>query len=214
MSAVVLTYRSFTHKVTATERNPWLKSEEFGANFRLRKTGGSVKSDSLLILIWCLVLATASFAQKSNLVADSETNSGSVAGSTANKFDHAEYMKATSAGQKRAEPAVKGTLLFDGEQKAVDFLDSKRASAFSIKYDSIKTMLYEEADKPRYAEAVLISPLFLLSHSKKHYLTIQYTDGSGAGQFVIVHLDKKNARDAVAAAEAATGKKVERVEAK
>ena len=173
-----------------------------------------MKSNNLMILIWCVFLTTATFAQRSNWAADSEANSGRVAGSTANKFDHAEYMKATSAGQKKAEPAVKGILLFDREQKTVDFLDSKRTSAFSIKYDSIKTMRYEEADKPRYAEAVLISPMFLLSHSKKHYLTIQYTDASGAGQFVIVHLDKKNAREAVAAAEAATGKKVERVEEK
>lgn len=173
-----------------------------------------MKSNNLMILISCVFLTTATFAQRSNWVADSEANSSHVAGSTANKFDHAEYMKATSAGQKKAEPAVKGTLLFDGEQKTVDFLDSKRTSAFSIKYDSIKTMLYEEANKPRYAEAVLISPMFLLSHSKKHYLTIQYTDASGAGQFVIVHLDKKNAREAVATAEAATGKKVERVEEK
>jgi hypothetical protein len=170
-----------------------------------------VKSNNLLILS-CWVFLAAIFAQSSNLVAKSETHPAGVAESAANKFDHAEYMKATSAGQKKAEPAVKGTLLFDREQKTVDFVDSKQAQVFSIKYDSIKTMLYEEADKPRYAEAVLISPMFLFSHSKKHYLTIQYTDGAGAGQFVIVHLDKKNAREAVAAAEAATGKKVERIE--
>jgi hypothetical protein len=56
----------------------------------------------------------------------------------------------------------------------------------------------------------LISPLSLLSHSIKHFLTIQYNDGEGAGQYVIVHLDKKNAQQAVAAAEAETGKKVSR----
>src|SRR5215469_10757122 len=132
----------------------------------------------------------------------------------ASKFDHAEYMKATATGQKKAEPAVKGTLSFDQDRKCVDFLSENGDPAFSIPYDTIKALLYEQAAKPRYTEAVLISPMFLLSHSKKHYLTIQYTDAAGAGQFVIVHLDKKNARDAVAAAEAATGKKVERVEAK
>lgn len=131
-----------------------------------------------------------------------------------NKFDHAEYMQATAAGQKKAAPAVKGNLTFDTEKKNVDFIDQKGASAFSIKYDSIKTILYEKTSKPRYAEAILISPLFILSHSKKHFLTIQYTDASGAMQFVIVHLDKKNAREAVAVAEAQTGKKVEQVEEK
>ncbi len=132
----------------------------------------------------------------------------------ANTFDHAEYMQATAAGQKKAAPAVKGTLSFDPEKKSVDFLDQKGDPAFSIKYDSIKSILYEKTSTPRYAEAVLISPLFLFSHSKKHFLTIQYTDANGTGQFVIVHLDKKNAREAVAVAEAQTGKKVEQVEEK
>jgi hypothetical protein len=96
----------------------------------------------------------------------------------------------------------------------VDFLDQKGSTAFSIKYDRIKNILYEKTSTPRYAEAVLISPLFVFSHSKKHFLTIQYTDDAGAGQFVIIHLDKKNAREAVAMAEAQTGKKVEQVEEK
>ena len=130
------------------------------------------------------------------------------------KFDHAEYLKATSSGQKKAEPAVKGALSFDPQKKSVEFQDEKGATAFSIRYDAIKSILYEKSAKPRYAAAVLVSPLFLLSHAKKHYLTIQYSDGAGAGQFVIVHLDKKNAREAVAAAEAQTGKKVEQVEEK
>ena len=73
-------------------------------------------------------------------------------------------------------------------------------------------MLYERTSKPRYAEAILLSPLFLFAHSKKHFLTIQYTDADGQGKFAMIHLDKGNARDVVAAAEAETGKKVERTE--
>jgi hypothetical protein len=130
------------------------------------------------------------------------------------KFNHAEYMQATAAGQKKAAPAVKGSLCFDTEKKTVDFLDQNGAAAFSIRYGAIRTILYEKTSKPRYAEAILISPLFIFSHSKNHFLTIQYADDSGAGQFVIVHLDKKNVREAVAVAEAQTGKKVEQVEEK
>jgi hypothetical protein len=37
---------------------------------------------------------------------------------------------------------------------------------------------------------------------------------AGGGQFVIVHLDKKNAQEAVATAQSETGKSVERVEEK
>ena len=130
------------------------------------------------------------------------------------KFGRAEYMKATSSGQKKAEPAVKGNLCFDTAKKKVEFRCGDSVPAFSVSYESIKSLLYEQAAKPRYTEAVLISPIFLLSHAKKHYLTIQYTDSAGAAQFVIIHLDKKNAREAIAAAESQTGKAVERVEEK
>jgi hypothetical protein len=60
------------------------------------------------------------------------------------------------------------------------------------------------------AEEILISPFFIFAHSKKHFLTIQYTDADGQGKFALIHMDKGNARDIVAAAEAETGKKVER----
>src|SRR5262249_20864055 len=138
-----------------------------------------------------------------------EENNGGVL-----KFGRAEYMKATSSGQKKAEPAIKGDLCFDTARKRVEFRCGDSVPAFSVSYDSIKSLLYEQAAKPRYTEAVLISPVFLLAHSKKHYLTIQYTDSAGAGQFLIIHLDKKNAREAIAAAESQTRKAVERVEEK
>ena len=132
----------------------------------------------------------------------------------ATQFNHAEYFKATSGGQKKSGSSVKGTLSFDVTKKTIDFLTESNVAVFSIKYDAIKDFLYEQTSTPRYAEAVLISPFFLLAHSKKHYLTIQYIDEAGAGQFVIVRLDKKNARAAAAAAESETGKKLERVEEK
>ena len=53
--------------------------------------------------------------------------------------------------------------------------------------------------------------MFLLTSSKKHYLTFQYSDATGDGKYAIVHLDQKNADDAVACAEAQTGKKVEQI---
>jgi len=126
-------------------------------------------------------------------------------------FDKAEYLPGTTTGQMKAGQAVKGTLVFDTQKRNVDFLQESGSPALSIKFDSIKTMTYERASKPRMAEAVLISPLFLLSSAKKHYLTIQYADESGVGKYAILHLHKKNAQQAVACAEAQTGKKVEQI---
>ena len=131
-----------------------------------------------------------------------------------NGFDHAEYLQGTSSGQRKAAPGVKRSLHFNSDQRAVEFLDAKGASVVRINYDSIKSILYEQTSTPRYAEAVLISPLFLFSNSKKHFLTMQYTDDSGAAQYAIFHLDKSNAREAIAAAEAQTGKKVDQVQEK
>jgi hypothetical protein len=139
-----------------------------------------------------LLFSTASFAQA--------------------KFDHAEYMKPKAEGQKKDEHPVKGSISFDRDKKTVEFLDEKGVSALSILDDKIKSMLYEKTSKPRYAEAILISPFFLFTHSKKHFLTIQYTDDGGQGKFALIHMDKGNARDIVAAAEAETGKRVERSE--
>lgn len=132
----------------------------------------------------------------------------------ATKFDHAEYMKPKTEGQKKDEHPVQGSISFDKEKKTVEFLDKKGVTVVSIPDDKIKSMLYEKTSKPRYAEAILISPFFLFTHSKKHFLTIQYTDADGQGKFAMVHMDKGNAQDIVATAEAETGKKVERSEEK
>jgi hypothetical protein len=132
----------------------------------------------------------------------------------ASKFDHAEYLKPKTEGQKKDDHPVKGSISFDKDRKSVEFLDEKGVSVLTIPDDKIKSMIYEKTSKPRYAEAILISPFFLFTHSKKHFLTIQYTDMEGQGKFAMIHMDKGNARDIVAAAEAETGKSVERSEEK
>jgi hypothetical protein len=95
----------------------------------------------------------------------------------------------------KAGAPVKGALFFDNEKKTISLLQESGSSILDIKYDSIKDITYEKASKPRYAEAVLISPFFLLSNSKKHDLTFQYDDPSGQGKYAIIYLDKKNARE-------------------
>ena len=132
----------------------------------------------------------------------------------AERFACAEYFAATSAGQKKAEPGVKGTLVFDGASKKVEFLNPKGTAAFAIDYDSIRAMQYERTEQPRYVAGVLVSPAFLLTHSKKHYLTIEYKDETGEARSVIVRLSKRNALEAVAAASTQTSKSVEQIEKK
>lgn len=132
----------------------------------------------------------------------------------AERFTCAEYFAATSPGQKKAEPGVKGTLVFDETSKKVEFLDSKGTPAFAVNYDAIQGMQYEKTAQPRYVVAVLISPVFLLTHAKKHYLTIEYKDQSGEARSVIIRLNKQNARKTMETARTQTGKSVEQIEQK
>ncbi len=203
MIAVVLTHRDTKRKVLIQQRLAPATNRISGANSTLRWLMNNRFSSLLAVCaIWITTLAAPATA------ASGASDQG------ARKFDHAELFAGTSTGQKKAGGSTKGALVFDSEKKMVDFQAEKGGAVISIPYSQVKSLLYEQASKPRYTEAVLISPMFLLAHSKKHYLTIQYTDANGTGQYAIVQLDKKNAQQAVAAAQAETGKSVERAEEK
>ena len=66
----------------------------------------------------------------------------STASLAATKFDHAEYLKPKTEGQKKDDHPVKGSISFDKDKKSVEFLDEKGASLVSIPNEKIKTMLY------------------------------------------------------------------------
>jgi len=130
------------------------------------------------------------------------------------KFDHAEYLKSAQPGEKKKGESVQGSLCFDGAKKTIEFLNKDGAAELSIPNAAIKGLHYERTSRPRYAEGLLIAWPLLFTKSKKHYLTIQYADTAGAGQFAILHLDKNNYQQILAAAEAQTGMKVDRAEEK
>ena len=60
-----------------------------------------------------------------------------------------------------------------------------------------------------YAEAVLISPIFLLAKRKTHFLTIEYTDSDGQEQAVVLRVEKADIRPLLVSLEARTGRRVE-----
>jgi len=130
------------------------------------------------------------------------------------KFDKVDYMPPKIEGQKKTAQPVKGHVIFDKEKKMMEFQDTKGQIIVTIPYDKIKSLLYEKTSRPRYAEAILVSPFFLFSKTKKHFLSIQYADANEAGAFCMLHMDKSNAIDIVNTAEAETGKHIERTEEK
>lgn len=130
----------------------------------------------------------------------------------AEQFGKVEYLPPKVEGQKHGADPLKGHVIFDNEKKSVEFQNEKGQQIVSIPYDKIRSILYEKTSRPRYAEAILISPFFLFSKTKKHFLTFQYTDEKGEGKFMMLHLDKSVATDVVNTAEADTGRKVTREE--
>src|SRR5579862_359549 len=84
-----------------------------------------------------------------------------------------------------------------------------RALTLHVPYDKVNTVEYGQHVGRRYAEAVLISPLFLLSKSRKHFVTVGYTDGRGRQQALVLQVNKGDVRAVLAELEAKTGRRVE-----
>jgi hypothetical protein len=73
----------------------------------------------------------------------------------------------------------------------------------------IITLEYGQNVSRRYAAAVLVSPVFLLSKSRRHYVTLGYVDQAGNQQAVVFQVGKNDIRAVLAALEARTGRRVE-----
>jgi hypothetical protein len=82
-------------------------------------------------------------------------------------------------------------------------------SDLSISYDKINVIEYGQHVSRRYAAAVLISPMLLLSKSRKHYVTLEYVDGDGKQQAMVLRAEKGDIRGLLAALEARTGRRIE-----
>ena len=83
------------------------------------------------------------------------------------------------------------------------------ASELTIDYRKINTLEYGQNVSRRYAAAILISPVLLLSKSRKHFVTIGYVDGAGNQQALVLRVDKGDIRMVLASLEARTGRRVE-----
>ena len=78
-----------------------------------------------------------------------------------------------------------------------------------IDYGKINSIEYGQNVSRRYAAAVLISPVLLLSKSRKHFVTVGYEDTEGKQQALVFRVDKGDIRSMLASLEARTGRRVE-----
>jgi hypothetical protein len=116
---------------------------------------------------------------------------------------HVEYVGGTRADIPNG---AGGTIEAVDEQYFVFY--SKGASV-RVPYERISAIEYGQKVDRRYLVAVFVSPLFVLSKQRKHFLTLAYVDEAGLEQAMIFRVDKDHIRAMLVSLEARTGKKVD-----
>jgi hypothetical protein len=127
----------------------------------------------------------------------------------ADYFEKAKYFERQEGSDKPKD--LDGKLMLNRESKRIVFF-AQNTSRLEIPLESITNIVYERAKRPRYGVGLIFAWPLLFTKTKKHYLTIQFKDAEGQGQYALFQLDKGNYREVLAALEAASGTKVERLE--
>jgi hypothetical protein len=83
-----------------------------------------------------------------------------------------------------------------------------RKARIRVPYDSVNLLEYGQQVDRRLALALTVSPVFLLSKSRRHFLTVGYIDEHGVQQALVFRVDKNAIRAALVALEARTGRLV------
>jgi hypothetical protein len=78
-----------------------------------------------------------------------------------------------------------------------------------VEYDKINLIEYGQNVDRRYIIAALISPLFVLSKKRQHFLSVGYTDKEGRQQAMVFKVEKGKIRALLVSLEARTGLKVQ-----
>ena len=89
------------------------------------------------------------------------------------------------------------------------FVFYSHKARWRVPYDRINLIEYGQKVDRRYIAAVLVSPLFLLSKKRQHFLTVGYSDSEGRQQAMIFRVDKSDIRTILVSLEARTGRKVD-----
>ncbi len=84
-----------------------------------------------------------------------------------------------------------------------------RRGTMRVPYSEINLIEYGQRVSRRYAEAILISPLMMLSKKRTHFLTVGFSDPGGRQQAMIFEVSKGDIRTVLVTLEARTGRKVE-----
>jgi hypothetical protein len=106
-------------------------------------------------------------------------------------------------------------VLRPGSSGQIELTDGRYFAFYSDKaqlrvpYARLNLIEYGQQVDRRLALALVVSPVFLLSKARKHYLTLGYTDESGDQHAVVFQVDKGSIRAALVSMEARSGLKVQ-----
>jgi hypothetical protein len=113
-----------------------------------------------------------------------------------------EYVGGTVDGVKTGTDGV----AFTNDKQT--FVFSYKKSALKVAYTRINLIEYGQKVSRQYAAAILVSPMFMLAKTRKHFLTIGYTDEEGRQQAIVLRVDKNDIRSTLVSLEARTGLKI------
>ncbi len=117
--------------------------------------------------------------------------------------DKAMYVGGTVAAIPEKTEGV-----FDLTEGSVIFT-AKSGTKLAIPYNKIESLEYGQKAGRRVGAAVVVSPLFLFSKKRKHFLTIGFEDEAGKKQGAVFELAKGIVRGTLSTLETKSGKKVE-----
>jgi hypothetical protein len=90
-----------------------------------------------------------------------------------------------------------------------DLVFECKGANLHVPYSSVNVLEYGQKVERRIAEAIIISPLMLLSKRRTYFLTIGYADIDGHQQAAVFRVSSGNIRILLVSLEAKTGRKVE-----
>lgn len=90
----------------------------------------------------------------------------------------------------------------------LNFVFQTRREAVRIPYERINQVEYGQQVDRRLLEAILISPLLILSKKRKHFLTVGFELEDGRQQALVFQVEKKSIRTVLVCLEARTGRRV------
>jgi hypothetical protein len=90
----------------------------------------------------------------------------------------------------------------------VSFIFQSKRATVRVPYDRINLLEYGQNASRRILESLLVSPLFILSRKRVHFLTVGYETEDGRQQAMVFRVHKRAIRTVLASLEARTGRKV------